>query len=1068
MFYKLLKFFFKDPYAKEIKKLEPIVEAINNQFLVLVDKNDDELRQIIVDIKSEIRAKIKPDEEKLELLIKQYQEETDDNDRDRTSNEIDKQKKILKETTISVLDENLIMVYAVVKDTCRRLFERKHEYEVRGHTMHWDMIPFDVQLIGGIVLHQGNISEMATGEGKTLVATLPLFLNALTGRGVHIITVNDYLAQRDAEWMYPIFEFHNLYVGVIINGMKQTDKQYAYKCDITYGTNSEFGFDYLRDNGEVFFSDLVQRGHYFAIIDEVDSILIDEARTPLIISGPVHSSKNFYRELVPIISSLFNQQNLLLESFLTEIRTLTKKENLSDEDTERLCRAMVYVKRGAPKNRAFTKIMQEQDLKKLTQDYEGILLRDKKMHDIDSELFFVIEEAHKSTNLCEKGQDLIKKKYPNLFEMEELDILMKRVEEEQISESEKQVKKEKLSSDFFDKSEILHNISQLLKAYSLFEKDIDYVINEDKIVIVDPFTGRMMPDRRYSDGLHQALEAKERLTIQAASQTYATITLQNYFKMYEKLAGMTGTAVTEENELLEIYKLPVRVIPTNETRTRVDHEDVIFRTKNDKYLAVINEIEYWHKLGKPVLVGTISVESSETLSRLLQRKKIPHNVLNAKQHEKEAEIVTNAGRPGSVTIATNMAGRGTDIKLAPGVITKAKNEYLNINKDITSEFPFGQPLDGLHIIGTERHESRRIDSQLRGRAGRQGDPGTSRFYLSLEDDLVRLFGGDRIAGIMAKLNLETEDDNSPGVRKLSMTGKDIKHPLISMSIERAQKKVENYHFEARKDLIKYDEVMNMQREVIYTYRRNVLKGYEIKNDILDMIKNRINNLVEEYIADIKYIEDWPFNQLIRRIETDHAIKIPENEFNMNRIDKELLKLTLNDVMIEAYSKREISLTSEKLREIERVALLKHVDSEWQDHLHEMDNLKESVQIRSYANKEPLLEYKRESYLLFEELINRIHEKTVKEVFTAVSLTGENLFNKLVNGTITIKEIEYGLKTGLLKKKDPNEKLNSTSKKLNEPKPNEPCTCGSNRKYKVCCGKICPCGSNMKYKQCCGK
>ncbi|MCL1827743.1 MAG: preprotein translocase subunit SecA, partial [Candidatus Cloacimonetes bacterium] len=893
MFQKILNFFFKDPYAKEIQKIEPIVEAINREFAEFATKTDDELRQIISDIKAQVQAKITPCEQELESLMKKYQEEVDEGERDKVGTSIDRQKELLKETTTMVLDENLITVFAVVKDTCRRLYEKNHKYQVRGHEMQWDMIPFDVQLLGGIVLHQGNIAEMATGEGKTLVATLPLFLNSLTGRGVHIITVNDYLAQRDAEWMNPIFQFHDISVGVIINAMKQGDKQNAYKSDITYGTNSEFGFDYLRDNGEVFYSDLVQRGHYFAIIDEVDSILIDEARTPLIISGPVAESKNFYKELMPQVNNLFREQNVLVEAHLNTIRTLSKKENITADEAEDLSMALVLTKRSAPKNKVFAKMMQDPGLKKMTQDYEGILLRDKKMHEADNQLFFVVEEAHKSANLCEKGQALLQQRYPNLFIVEELDEMIRQVNEEDISESEKVAKKEKLSADFYDKSEILHDISQLLKAYALFEKNVDYVINDNKIVIVDPFTGRMMPDRRYSDGLHQALEAKERLTIQAASQTYATITLQNYFKMYEKLAGMTGTAVTEEDEFLEIYKLPVRVIPPNEQRTRVDHEDVIFRTKNDKYAAVIKEIEYWHNLKKPVLVGTISVESSELLSRLLG-KRIPHNVLNAKYHEKEAEMVAMAGMPGAVTIATNMAGRGTDIKLAAGVITKNKDEYKDLNKDLTDEFPFGLPLDGLHIIGTERHESRRIDSQLRGRAGRQGDPGTSRFFLSLEDDLLRLFGGDRIAGIMGKLNFD-EEQQSKGSRKLSMTGKDIKSSLMTMSIEKAQKRVENYHFEARKDLIKYDEVMNMQREVIYTYRRNVLKGYEIKNDILDMISGRIGNLVEEYIGDTQYIEDHAVDSLIKRLETDLAIRIIMPEIHSDRLNKVILKTSLTDV-----------------------------------------------------------------------------------------------------------------------------------------------------------------------------
>lgn len=1044
MITKILNKIFGDKNVKETKKLTPIVDAINNRFSELKNLTEEELKKIINDIKEEIKAKIQPCEKDIEKLNKDYQEANSEKERDKISLAIDKAKEDLKLTTIEILDDNLIDVYAVIKETCRRLLG--HKYEVRGHTVEWDMVPFDVQLIGAIALHQGNIAEMATGEGKTLVATMPLFLNALTGRGVHLVTVNDYLVQRDAEWMYPIFEYHGLSVGTITTGMDPYNRQGAYNCDVTYGTNSEFGFDYLRDNMAIAPDNLAQRGHFFAIIDEVDSILIDEARTPLIISGPVHESKNFYREIDPIIKNIISYQNQLIQRFLTEIRELQKIENLNSEQSERLARLLITIKRGAPRNKAFSKLMQDHDLKKIVQDYEGVLLRDKRMHEIDNDIFFIIEETNNAADLCEKGRDVILQKYENIFEVNQLEDILKEVDkDESLSPAEKQTKKEQLSAKYFDNNEVLHNISQLIKAYSLFEKDVDYVVQDNKVMIVDQFTGRMMPGRRFSDGLHQALEAKEKVKIEEATQTYATITLQNYFRMYEKLSGMTGTAVTEEAEFFEIYKLPVRAIPTNVPITRIDHDDVIYMTKNEKYNAIINEIEYWFNQQKPVLVGTVTVESSETLSRLLQRKKIPHKVLNAKYHQQEAEIVANAGQPGSVTIATNMAGRGTDIKLGKGVITKAKNEYLGLKKDISDEFPFGIPLDGLHIIGTERHESRRIDRQLRGRAGRQGDPGTSRFYLSLEDDLMRLFGSEKIAPLMKKMGLQP--------------GEAIRHPWMSKAVEGAQKRVETQNFEIRKQLIKYDEVMNQQREVIYTYRRNVLKGYEVVNDIIDMIESVISNLVEQNIGDIKYTEDWPLESLFQWFESNLGVKIPLSEFNMDRLDKEILTETLTDIVKDSYNKREDMLGPDVLREIERRCLLEIVDNEWREHLHEMDILKEGITFRAYANKDPLTEYKKESYILFENLIYRIHENTIKKVFNSYMITKKNIDNILANAKLSHEDLsaltQAAIKAGMYNKKDTpaNPEMPKAQPVVKEEKVgrNDPCPCGSGKKYKKCCG-----------------
>jgi len=1053
MFAKVLKAIFGDKKEKDIKALLPMVQAINDRFNELQSLSDNDIRQIITDIKAQIKEQITPNEQKLEALTKEYQEVPTERERDLIGIEIDKQKEHIKQLTRDLLDEHLIEVFAVVKDTCRRQLGK--EYDILGQPAVWDMVPFDVQLMGGIVLHQGNISEMATGEGKTLVAAMALFLNSLTGRGVHLVTVNDYLVRRDARWMSPIFDFHDISVGTITTAMDPYDRIANYEKDITYGTSSEFGFDYLRDNMAVVPQQLCQRGHFFAIIDEVDSILIDEARTPLIISGPVGESKNFYSELDPLIKQIIAYQNQLIQRMMTEIRTLQKIENPTPEDNDKLGRLLVTVWRGSPQNKALTKLLQEHDIKKMLQDYEGYILRDKTMHEIDNDLFFIIEEKNHTADLCEKGRAVVQKKYDNIFTVEQLEDLLHEVDEQDISDSEKTAQKEKISSDFFDKNEILHNISQLIRAYSLFEKDVDYVVQENKVIIVDQFTGRMMPGRRYSDGLHQALEAKEKVQIEEANQTYATITLQNYFRMYEKLSGMTGTAVTEEGEFYEIYKLPVKVIPTNLPVTRIDHEDVIYMTKNEKYNAIINEIEYWHNLQKPVLVGTVTVETSEILSKLLQRKKIDHKVLNAKYHQQEAQIVANAGQPSSVTIATNMAGRGTDIKLGEGVITRDKTSYLGLQPNISEETPYGEPLDGLHIIGTERHESRRIDRQLRGRAGRQGDPGSSRFYLSLEDDLMRLFGSERIAPLMMKLGLKPSES--------------IQHPWMSKSVESAQKRVEGQNFEIRKQLIKYDEVMNTQREVIYTYRRNVLKGYDVKNDILEMIETYVQNLANEHIGDIKYSEDMPLQKIVSTVNGQLNLKIDVKEFDLDRLNKEIFIETLFEILKNKYDEREKMLGEDVLREIERKSLLSVVDYQWRDHLHEMDVLKEGITFRSYANKEPLTEYKRESYILFEQLIYRVHENTVRKVFNSYIVTNANYQNIMASATLKHEDmsalnqaVQRAAGGAQRATANPAKPANHANPDADTPKMqpvvatpkvgrNDPCPCGSGKKYKKCCG-----------------
>jgi preprotein translocase subunit SecA len=1047
MLEKILRKLFGDKSTQDLKRYEPLVAEINSIYEGLAQYEDQQLRDRIQEIKQEIADKLQATRTELEELQKAFRESIEDSERNRIDNQIDAQKKQLSALNKETLDEYLPEVFAIVKDTCRRMLGQ--EFMVKGHPTPWNMVPFDVQLIGGMVLHDGKIAEMATGEGKTLVATLPLFLNALLGRGAHLITVNDYLASRDAEWMSPVFNFHGLKVGCITTGMDPETRREAYQADVTYGMNSEFGFDYLRDNMAVSPKQLVQRDFYFSIVDEVDSILIDEARTPLIISGPIAQDKNFYPELRPGIAALVQAQNSLITRLLSEIREDLKEDNPNASDS-RLAKNLLLVKRGAPKNKAFQKIMQEASLKRLVQDTEGIYLRDKKMHELDDMLFFVVEERQNSVDLCEKGRDMLSRKEADLFVVRTLDEILQEIEQrEDLSEEEKAKEREIATGKFMDKSEKLHNISQLLKAFTLFENNQEYVVIDNKVIIVDEFTGRQMPGRRFSDGLHQALEAKENVAIEAGTQTFATITLQNYFRMFEKLAGMTGTAVTEEAEFMQIYKLPVVAIPTNVPVTRIDHDDEIYLTKNEKYQAIIDEIIYWHKQQKPVLVGTVSVEVSEILSRLLRRHGISHNVLNARQHQREAEIISNAGSPGAVTIATNMAGRGTDIKLGNTVVSKAVEEYRNLSKARTEEFPYGLPLDGLHVIGSERHESRRIDRQLRGRAGRQGDPGTSRFYLSLEDDLMRLFGSDRMAPLMQKIGLKQ--------------GEAIRHPMMTKAVEKAQTRVEEHNFEIRKNLIKYDEVMNQQREVIYSYRRSVLKGYDIKAEIQEMVSESINRTVDEVCASSNYPEEWELGRLCTYFRSLNII-VHEEDLDSDHLNKELLVNTLLKIAENAYQKREEQFGYEVMRDIERRSLLEVVDNEWRDHLHEMDLLKEGVYLRSYANKDPLVEYKKESFALFEGLINRIQENVTKRVYTTYLLSREQMQDmqdmlkgadarhEAINSFFSNKAQDGYQSSATTPPEYSGAELKARPVQV-APKVgrNDPCPCGSGKKYKKCCG-----------------
>ena len=1037
MLKKIFNKIFGDRKDRELKKLYPVVDEINEIYETLDKLSDDELRDRTIAIKDRIQKKLESFEKNIEELRKDYETELNEDKKERLGDHLDEKTEELKEVTQGVLDDELPETFAIVTDTCRRLKKAEYEYDVRGNTEKWFMIPFDEQLIGAVVLHQGKIAEMATGEGKTLVAVLPLFLNALTGRGTHLITVNDYLAQRDSEWMAPVFEFHGLEVGCITNEMLPAERKEMYKKDVTYGTNSEFGFDYLRDNMAVSAEQLVQQKLFYTIIDEVDSVLIDEARTPLIISGPVSDSKNFYKEVKPKVSQLVFKQNTMVKKIIREIKEMLQ----NDADPNEIGEKLLLVKRAAPKNKAFNNLMKESDLKKLVTDIEGMFIRDKKLHKIDEELYYTVDEKAKDVQLNDKGREELSKNDRKLFIMEKYDDIINKVDEMDLPEDQKNEKREELITNFIDKTEKIHNINQLLKSYALFEKDVDYVVMEDKVMIVDEFTGRMMPGRRFSDGLHQAIEAKEGVSIKGASQTLATITLQNYFRMYDKLAGMTGTAVTEESEFMEIYELSVIEVPTHLPITRKDYDDLIYMTKNQKYKAIMNEIEYWHKKNKPILVGTVSVDVSEKLSRMLRRRKIKHNVLNAKHHEKEAEIIKSAGEPGSVTIATNMAGRGTDIKLGKGVVEKEQEYYRKLDKKVDEDNPMGVPKDGLHVIGTERHESRRIDRQLRGRSGRQGDPGTSRFYLSLEDDLMRLFGSEKIAPTLMKFGINENEA--------------ITHPWMTRAVEKAQKKVESHNFEIRKQLLKYDEVMNQQREVIYTFRHNVLKGYDVSNEIEEMMMETLERVVQEKAVTDSFGDEWDLNLLLNWIRINLRLNLKESDLLSDKTTYEILYKNLEEIIFKHYKEREELMGSDQMRELERYILLSVVDEKWKDHLHEMDLLKEGVGLRAYGQKDPLIEYKKESFKLFENLITNIYEEVTKGVLTKFIVSRDAEIEKLKEKMKTQHAQASAFQPGTDNKSNKGEgKRRKIQPRRVEHKVgrNDPCPCGSGKKYKNCCGK----------------
>ena len=1010
----VLKVFVGDKKKKDLKTLLPIVAKVTAFESPIASLSDDGLRDKTLEFKSKIKAATDP----FQNEIKNLEEEAKTANVDRKEeiyNKIDKLKDDSYEASEKTLEDILPEAFALIKETAKRFTHNKtievvatpydrelsakkdnvelndtkaiyhNTWDATGKQITWDMIHYDVQLIGGSVLHQGKIAEMMTGEGKTLVATLPIYLNGITGNGVHVVTVNDYLAKRDAAWMAPIFEFHGLSIDCIDYHQPNSDaRRAAYNADITYGTNNEFGFDYLRDNMAHSPKDLVQRPHNYAIVDEVDSVLIDDARTPLIISGAIpQGDRHEFNELKPSVDTLVNLQRKYLLGVLSEA-----KKAIADGDTKEGGFKLLRVYRGLPKNKALIKFLSQDGVKQLLQKTENTYMADnnREMPKVDEELYFTIEEKNNSIELTDKGvQHLSKDRNDNeFFVMPDLSTDIGKLDDENLSPEDLTKRKEEIYRDYGVKSERIHTMNQLLKAYTLFEKDVEYVVMENKILIVDEQTGRIMDGRRYSDGLHQALEAKENVKIEAATQTFATVTLQNYFRMYRKLSGMTGTAITEAGEFWEIYKLDVIEIPTNRPLVRNDREDLVYKTAREKYNAVIDEVTNLVEQGRPVLVGTTSVEISELLGRMLSMRKIKHNVLNAKMHKKEADIVAEAGDPGVVTIATNMAGRGTDIKLSDEVLAAG----------------------GLAIIGTERHDSRRVDRQLRGRAGRQGDVGSSQFYVSLEDNLMRLFNSERVAKMMDKMGLGE--------------GEVIQHSMISKSIERAQKKVEENNFGIRKNLLEYDDVMNSQREVVYKRRRHALYGERLQVDIVNMVFDTCSNLVSENKAHEDY-NNFEF-ELIRFSSTSSPFT--EEEFKsksveeltdelystiykhyQNKIERNAVAAypVIKDVyekqgdqyerivvpftdgsktiqvvtnLKEAYESNGKILISD----FEKNVTLAIIDDTWKDHLRQMDELKMSVRNAQYEQKDPLLIYKFESFELFQNMLHKVNKEVLSFLF----------------------------------------------------------------------------------------
>jgi preprotein translocase subunit SecA len=979
----ILKLILGDQHEREVKRLQPIVDEINELYEEYHELSEEELKGKTDEFKAYIAEQTDPIEEEIREVRKARAASVDPQERDRLLARLQELEESFDQAISEALDELLPEAFAVVKETCRRLVGQ--EFMVTGQPLEWDMIPYDVQLIGGIALHRGSAAEMQTGEGKTLSATMPLYLNALAGRGAHLVTVNSYLAERDAEWMSAIYNYLGLTVDVLDRHDPGTDpRREAYNADITYGTNNEYGFDYLRDNMVHTLERRVQRDHFFAIIDEVDSILIDEARTPLIISGPVaRDTQTAYKKYNPMVSALYRKQLKLASELIGKA-----EQALEEGDEWTAAESLLAVRRGTPKNRRLLKMFHDDpSIQNLVQQAEASLMREKRLHEIDEHILFAMDEKGHNVALSDRGFEELSPGDPDAFLVPDLSEVIGEIQDdESLTQEERDAEVAELEAEYAAKSERMHVIHQLLKAYALFQKDEQYIIGEDgQVVIVDEFTGRQMAGRRWSDGLHQAVEAKEGVEIKGETQTMATITIQNYFRMYNKLAGMTGTAETEESEFHQIYGLEVLVIPTNRPVIREDRNDLIFRSKREKYNAIMDEVERLVKMELPVLVGTTNVDVSETLSRMLKRRGIAHSVLNAKQHAREADIVTAAGQPGAVTIATNMAGRGTDIKLGKGVtdprtIGWAKERGLDVEElqhvdpklrtDLTTKpDDFVIECGGLHILASSRHESRRIDRQLRGRAGRQGDPGASQFFLSLEDDLMRLFGSERIANAMEKWGAEE--------------GEVITHGLVTKSIERAQRRVEGNNFEARKKLLDYDDVMNQQREVIYDLRLFALEGGDdLKGEVWEMIDTALREMVEEFTPDDLLPDSWELWELRRRLLTEAFLLVealPESEEDeQDFFDREEVLDAVIPAGLEQFKKK-LESFGENAEKVQSWLLLSVIDDKWKDHLYDLDALKASIAFRGWGQKDPLIEYKKESYDMFVDLMTDIR-KTVTGLF----------------------------------------------------------------------------------------
>ena len=1016
-------------HEKDVKQLQPLVAQINEHFSGLAALSNDELRdktrqfrERVIEAVADLRAEAEEIRERLRTDL-----EMDHTERSNLYARLNANEREQFEATQEALNEILPEAFAVVKEAGRRLVG--HKYLVVGNEQTWDMVPYDVQLIGGIVLHQGKIAEMGTGEGKTLVSTLPMYLNAIAGRGVHLVTVNDYLARRDREWMRPIFDLLGVTTGCIQSDMRPDERKAQYAADITWGTNNEFGFDYLRDNMVTDPADMVQRGHWFAMVDEVDSVLIDEARTPLIISGPVTagSTETAFVEMKPRIQRLVDAQARYVNGIVAEAEKLLATGYKEDRTNAGVL--LLRAHRGMPKQSKLMKLLQEPDAMKLLRDAELDHLRDQgqRMHIIDKELFFTVDEKNHSIDISEKGRDLLTsaQEDPEMFVIPDIAAQMSALEgDASISPEEKTTKRDELMRVFSDRSDRIHIVNQLLRAYTLYVRDDEYVVQDGKIKIVDEFTGRILEGRRYSDGLHQAIEAKEGVFVEQDTQTFATVTLQNYFRLYHKLAGMTGTAETEAAEFWQIYSLDVVAIPTNRPVQRKDMNDLIFRTKREKYNAVVEAVQRELKAGRAVLVGTTSVEVSELLSKMLKRANVNHNVLNAKQHQREAEIVANAGKKGAVMIATNMAGRGTDIKLDPDV----------------------KAAGGLAIIGTERHEARRIDRQLRGRAGRQGDPGSSQFFISLEDDLMRLFGGERLSSAMQRMKVPE--------------GEPIESGIVTKAVENAQKKVEGNNFGIRKRLLEYDNVMNQQREVIYDRRRHALMGERLRSEMIEYASE---------LCELWYDEHHPSGDHTAFMNTIRAKMLCEPNVSAEAFASEPKSEVLERVresVVEFYDRKESMLGPEFMAQLERVAALRAVDDEWREHLRVMDDLKEGIYLRAYGQKDPILEYKQEAYRIFLELVTQINEATVSFAFKYFPQVVERPAAQAAPRPAPVPSVTTSTPTRQLRfshpsatptfGSDPNAQqeaqqtatVRNVGRKVGR---NEPCPCGSGMKFKACHG-----------------